>query len=62
MGAIIAIHNTVNERAWREVLNWEKMHCKECDDPSLKRFRGRPNDYSPKSRILNYLVLCTMFS
>ena len=24
--SVVAIHNTVNERAWREVLAWELLH------------------------------------
>jgi hypothetical protein len=30
--SVVAIHNTVNERAWREVLAWEAMHhtCARC--------------------------------
>lgn len=55
MGTIVAIHNAVNERAWQEVLSWERLHTQECNCPKLKKFRGRPNEFSPKARLLNYL-------
>ena len=55
MTNVIAIHNAVNERCWAEVLRWESLHAKECDCPKLLKFRGRPRDYSPKARFLNFL-------
>ena len=55
MTNVIAIHNAVNERCWAEVLRWESLHVKECDCPKLLKFRGRPRDYSPKARFLNFL-------
>ena len=55
MTNVIAIHNAVNERCWAEVLRWESLHAKECDCPKLVKFRGRPRDYSPKARFLNFL-------
>ena len=61
MHAVVGIHNAVNERAWQEVLTWERLHASECANPRLKRFTGRPSDLSPKARLLNFLVsaLCT---
>lgn len=56
MHNVVAIHNTVNERAWREVMAWERLHCDECPMPRLKRFQGRPSDLSPKARLLNFVV------
>ncbi|KAL0055928.1 hypothetical protein WJX82_005812 [Trebouxia sp. C0006] len=55
MQSVVAIHNGVNERAWSEVLQWEKMHVTRCGGPRLKKFAGRPQDYSPKARLLNFL-------
>ena len=78
VSSVVAIHNTVNERAWREVLAWEVLHhgCGQrarhsaataflvehtlrchswCEHPRLVRFVGRPQDYSPKARLLNLL-------
>ena len=56
MTSVVAIHNSVNERAWREVMAWEALHAGECSNPRLKKFQGRPSDYSPKARLLNTLV------
>jgi hypothetical protein len=56
MPTVVAIHNTVNERAWHEVLQWEALHAGSCPTPRLKRFQGRPADFSPKARLLNFLV------
>lgn len=57
MAAVVAIHNAVNERAWREILRWEaiKGPAEGCGGPRLVKFRGRPQDYSPKARLLNLL-------
>ena len=55
MSNVISIHNAVNERCWEEVLKWERLHAGECDCPKLLKFRGRPRDYSPKARFLNFL-------
>ena len=32
---------------------WERLHCNKCKDSKLKKFMGRPKDYSPKARLLN---------
>lgn len=52
---VVNIHNIVNERAWQHILQWEQLHTGECTCPKLKRFQGRPKDYSPRARILNML-------
>lgn len=56
MSKVVAIHNTVNERAWQHILAWEALHACECAHPRLKRFQGKPNEFSPKARLLNFLV------
>jgi cytochrome c heme-lyase len=61
MKTVVSIHNSVNERAWREVLTWERMHATECAEPRLKKFTGRPSDYSPKARLLNALGFALPF-
>mmetsp|Transcript_8429 Transcript_8429/g.25298 ORF Transcript_8429/g.25298 Transcript_8429/m.25298 type:complete len:250 (-) Transcript_8429:1273-2022(-) len=53
MQSIVAIHNGVNERAWHQILRYEALH--DGCTPKLKRFMGRPADYSPKARFLNLL-------
>lgn len=59
MSKVVAIHNTVNERAWQHILAWEALHACDCANPRLKRFQGKPNEYSPKARLLNFLVIAT---
>ncbi|KAH7908348.1 cytochrome c/c1 heme-lyase [Hygrophoropsis aurantiaca] len=50
---MVDIHNFLNERAWGEVLRWEKRSASEDDDePYLARFKGRPGEMSPKARLL----------
>jgi len=48
---MVAIHNNMNERTWRDLLVWERMHSHECGDPRLLRFTGRPDELSPKARL-----------
>jgi len=55
MDVVVAIHNTVNERVWEHILRWEELHMSECCQPRLSKFQGRPKDYSPRARILNWL-------
>lgn len=50
---ILAIHNTVNEKAWSQVREWEALAGS--SDPKLKRFEGRPKDISPKAYFLNLM-------
>ena len=59
MPAIVAIHNTVNERSWREVLRWEAaLHPGATGPPKLVKFVGRPKDISPKA----WLMTCFGYS
>jgi len=60
--SFLRIHNSVNERSWKEVLRWEG-----CDDENengengngdeieLGRFEGRPKDLTPKAFLLSSL-------
>ncbi len=34
---------------------WESLHCSTCPEPKLLSFSGRPKQYSPKARLLNFL-------
>lgn len=55
MAFVVAIHNAVNEKTWKEVMKWEKkFHC-DCEEPKLLKFQGRPNDMSPKARLLSLM-------
>lgn len=51
VSVMVAIHNNMNERTWKDILIWEGMHCQECKDPRLLRFTGRPDELSPKARL-----------
>lgn len=53
MDSIIRVHNLNNENAWLMVLEWEKLHAKECGNPRLKKFGGKATDYSPRARFWN---------
>ncbi|CEG42213.1 cytochrome c1 heme lyase [Plasmopara halstedii] len=54
MKTIVAIHNTVNEQSWREVLKWESFHPAK-EPVKLKKFLGKPTEYSPKAKLMNLL-------
>ena len=47
MGAVVSVHNSMNEDTWRRVMTWERLHSDECRNPMLLRFLGRPDDLSP---------------
>ncbi|XP_074659918.1 holocytochrome c-type synthase-like [Tubulanus polymorphus] len=55
MAHIIRIHNANNEHAWQEVLRWEALHARECDDPKLVRFGGKAKEFSPRARIRGWM-------
>ena len=56
MHAVVAIHNSVNEQSWREVLKWEQEnHPETAHGVKLKRFVGRPKDMSPKARLKTWI-------
>lgn len=48
---MVAVHNFLNEEAWKQVVDWET---REFGTPegeiSLMRFQGRPGDLSPRAR------------
>uniref|UniRef100_A0A0A9XZK1 Holocytochrome c-type synthase n=1 Tax=Lygus hesperus TaxID=30085 RepID=A0A0A9XZK1_LYGHE len=48
---VLSFHNVINERAWQQVLEYEKLHEKECDAPKLLRFEGLPDTPSWKSQV-----------
>eukprot|EP00055_Hartaetosiga_balthica_P003822 m.9093 g.9093 ORF g.9093 m.9093 type:complete len:273 (+) comp3360_c0_seq1:203-1021(+) len=49
MKSVVAIHNAVNETAWRQVMEWENLHEDSKDEVKLKKFCGRPKDTTPKA-------------
>jgi cytochrome c heme-lyase len=51
MGVVVAIHNSVNERAWAQLLEWERVLHPECvAGLRLLRFEGKPDEPTPKAR------------
>ncbi|KAI5123535.1 hypothetical protein M0805_006695 [Coniferiporia weirii] len=46
---MVQIHNFLNERAWDEVVRWERRRDSSAA-VELARFRGRPGELSPKAR------------
>ncbi|KAG6332888.1 hypothetical protein ID866_6195 [Astraeus odoratus] len=56
MKTIVPIHNAVNERAWSEVMKWEAGRGGDrCGGVKLVNFKGRPNDMTPKARVMSLL-------
>ncbi|GAO48546.1 cytochrome c and c1 heme-lyase [Saitoella complicata NRRL Y-17804] len=56
MKVIVPIHNAVNERAWQEIMKWEKPYdSKSCGGPKLAKFEGDASKITPKARLLNLL-------
>lgn len=56
MRSIVPIHNAVNERAWKEILSWEKGQGGEsCGGPKLVSFSGQATALTPKARINSLL-------
>ncbi|KAK7025025.1 cytochrome c heme lyase [Favolaschia claudopus] len=47
---MVEIHNFLNEKAWEEVVRWEKR-AYPGEDIELAKFKGRPGEMSPKARI-----------
>ncbi|KAI9496266.1 cytochrome c/c1 heme-lyase [Zychaea mexicana] len=54
MSVVVPIHNAVNEMAWMKILEWEKMHQTECNQPKLVKFQGRPKEITPKARLWSW--------
>lgn len=55
MKVVVAIHNHVNDTAWEKILEYEKLHCDECEAPKLLKFKGRPKELSPKATFRSWL-------
>mmetsp|Transcript_22558 Transcript_22558/g.68776 ORF Transcript_22558/g.68776 Transcript_22558/m.68776 type:complete len:235 (+) Transcript_22558:70-774(+) len=55
MRTVVAIHNTVNERTWREILQWEREYPECIDGLKLVRFGGRPDEPTAKARFYTAL-------
>mmetsp|Transcript_11660 Transcript_11660/g.31942 ORF Transcript_11660/g.31942 Transcript_11660/m.31942 type:complete len:268 (+) Transcript_11660:2-805(+) len=56
MATVVAIHNNMNERTWRRLMEWEaELHPGTKASAKLLRFRGRPHELTPKARIKTWL-------
>ncbi|KAK1782269.1 cytochrome c/c1 heme-lyase [Copromyces sp. CBS 386.78] len=54
MKTVVPIHNAVNERAWAEILRWEKPFVEGCgcaEGPKLQSFMGESKRMTPKARL-----------
>lgn len=60
MESVVALHNNMNEKTWKMVLEWERtiLGSSEKQDcgSRLLRFQGRPTDLSPKAAIKHYIL------
>lgn len=52
---MVLIHNFLNERAWQEIVDWEKLAGSDVDQLQLARFQGRPDTLSPRARMFGVL-------
>ncbi|KAJ2582486.1 Cytochrome c1 heme lyase, partial [Coemansia sp. RSA 1836] len=55
MKTVVPIHNAVNERCWRHILEWEGMRANDCGGPKLLRFEGKAKELTPKARLRSWL-------
>ena len=54
---IVAIHNNMNEKTWKQVCEWERvLNPSHLNGPKLLKFQGRPSDLSPKAAIKHYIL------
>lgn len=53
--SVVALHNNMNEKTWRKVLEWEQV-LYPGESPKLLKFMGRPTDLSPKAMAKHYLL------
>ncbi|KAN0061643.1 holocytochrome c synthase [Thecaphora frezii] len=52
---MVLIHNFLNEEAWKQVLEWEKLAGADASRCELARFQGKPGTVSPKARVFGLL-------
>lgn len=54
MEYVIRIHNGTNERAWKNVMEWENFQS--CPDPTLLKFFGNPQGKSIRGMFYKYIL------
>lgn len=55
MSIVVAVHNAINERAWKQIMEYESLHNKACPKPNLIRFNGISGVVTPKARLKTLL-------
>ncbi|EFX06626.1 cytochrome c1 heme lyase [Grosmannia clavigera kw1407] len=58
MRVVVPIHNAVNERAWKEILEWEAPYAgtgRACGGPRLHSFAGLSTHMTPRARLYTLL-------
>ena len=55
METVVALHNNMNEKTWKKVVEWEEQTYAKHATPKLLKFMGRPQDLSPKASLKHYL-------
>lgn len=60
MNSIVPIHNTVNERCWKHILNWERNNIleadKKCGGITLTSFKGDSKKLTPRAWFNNFFL------
>lgn len=61
METVVALHNDMNEKSWKKVLQWEAVVAGKDEEvvskeTKLLKFQGRPSDLSPKAWFKHYLL------
>jgi cytochrome c heme-lyase len=53
MENVIAVHNSMNETTWAQIMAWEALHVPTGPgrEAKLSRFTGKPDDLSPKAKL-----------
>lgn len=53
---MVLVHNFLNEQAWLEVLEWEKLAGADSSRAELARFQGKPGTLTPKARLFGWMA------
>lgn len=63
MKTIVPIHNAVNERAWKEIKQWEQPYLAtaKCDGPRLESFSGLASAMTPRARLNTWMGYAAPF-
>jgi cytochrome c heme-lyase len=57
MENVIAVHNSMNETTWAQIMAWEALHPPKGPgrEAKLSRFTGKPDTLSPKAKLRQFL-------